>query len=160
MTEILNIGNTAGTDGIVPVYEPNGRWCWWSLNEIFTGLQGNNRYVPKLNDYVIDPATYTTYIVDHLDPVTLIPTLREIRPANMSFSLTETDVLFGVGPGTQSDTYRLYINKSVMPFVMAVDARLKIGGSMCSYAKIFKGPVLSGEGLVISKVYDNTGNYI
>lgn len=149
-----------GTDGIVPVYNPEGRWCYWSISEIWTGEQGANRYVPKVNDYVIDPATFTTWIVDHLDPITLIPTLRIIRPANMSFSFSETDVLFGVGPGTQSDTYRVYIDQSVTPHVLAVDIRLRIAGSMASYVKIFKGSDLSETGQVISKVYDSSGNYI
>jgi hypothetical protein len=149
-----------GTDGIVPVYNPEGRWCYWSISEIWTGQQGANRYVPKVNDYVIDPATFTTWIVDHLDPITLIPTLRIIRPANMSFSFSETDVLFGVGPGTQSDTYRVYIDQSVTPHVLAVDNRLRIAGSMASYVKIFKGSDLSETGQVISKVYDSSGNYI
>lgn len=149
-----------GTDGIVPVYNPEGRWCYWSISEIWTGEQGANRYVPKVNDYVIDPATYTTWIVDHLDPITLIPTLRIIRPANMSFSFSETDVLFGVGPGTQSDTYRVYIDQSVTPHVLAVDNRLRIAGSMASYVKIFKGSDLSETGNVVSKVYDSNGNYI
>lgn len=149
-----------GTDGIVPVYNPEGRWCYWSIKELWTGETGANRFVPKVFDYVIDPETFTTWIVDHLDPVTLIPTLREIRPANMSFSLSESDVLFGVGPGTQSDTYRVYIDQSVTPHVLAVDIRLKIAGSMASYAKIFKGSDLSSSGQVISKVYDSNGNYI
>lgn len=149
-----------GTDGIVPVYNPEGRWCYWSISELWTGETGANRFVPKVFDYVIDPETFTTWIVDHLDPITLIPTLRIIRPANMSFSFSETDVLFGVGPGTQSDTYRVYIDQSVTPHVLAVDNRLRIAGSMASYVKIFKGSDLSETGNVVSKVYDSNGNYI
>lgn len=154
------INGVVGTDGIVPVYEPEGRWCFWGLHEIWVGDIGANRYVPKVNDYVIEYNTYTTYIVDHIDPITLIPTLREIRPANMSFSFTETDVLFGVGPGTQSDTYRVYVDKSVTPYILAVDARLKIAGTMSHHAKIFKGSNVSNTGVVVSKVYDNSGHLI
>lgn len=149
-----------GTDGQVPVYNPSDRWCWWSIGEIYTGTAGQNRYVPKVNDYVMDPATYTVRRVESLDPVTLIPTLVEIRPANMNFSFSETDVLFGVGPGTQSDTYRAYVDKSVLPHVLAVDVRLKIAGSMSSYAKIFKGADLGQTGTVLSKLYDSNGNFI
>lgn len=155
--DILGI---VGTDGVVPVYNPEGRWTWWSKAELWVGEAGSRRYVPRVNDYVVDPATFTTYIVDHLDPVTLIPTLREIRPANMSFSLSETDILFGVGPGTPSDTYRVYLDQSVTPFVLAVDVRLRVAGTMSSYAKIFKGSDLSETGKVISKVYDANGAYI
>ena len=161
MTTLNNLGGPiVGSDGIIPVYQPEGRWCWWGLHELYMGSVGKNRYVPKTGDYVMDKDTYTTFYVDHLDPVTLIPTLREIRPANMSFSFTETDVLFGVGPGTQSDTYRVYIDKSVMPHTMAVDARLKIGGTMSDHCKIFLGSDLSGAGKVISRVYDSAGTFI
>lgn len=154
------IHGVVGADGGVPIYQPEARWCLWGLHEIFDGNIGLNKYIPKVNDYVIDYNNYTTYVVDALDPITLIPTLREIRPAGMSYIFNENDILFGVGPGTQADTYRVYLDKSVTPFVMAVDARLKVYGTMCSYAKIFKSTLLNSEGEVISKVYDNSGNFI
>lgn len=155
------INNTVvGTDGSVPVYEPSGRWCWWSIKELYFGGIAENMFVPKKNDYVLDPETFTTFIVDDIDVVTLIPTLREIRPANMSFSLSQTDVLFGVGPGTQADTYRAYLNTTTMPHTLAVDARLKIAGTMCSYVKIFKGAIIDQGGHVISKMFDGSNNFV
>lgn len=155
-----NVTGVVGTDGQVPVYDPNGLWHMWSITEIFRGLQGASMFVPKKKDYVIDPDTFTTYIVDDLDEITLIPTLREIRPANMSYSFSKTDVLFGVGPGTQADTYRVYLDTSVLPYVLAVDARLQVAGSMVHHAKIFKGSVIDNSGHVISKSYDSSGNFI
>lgn len=159
MTDI-NTAGIVGIDGVVPIYDPSGLWKIWSISEIWQGTVGNRRYVPHVSDYVIDPLTYTMYIVDDIDPVTLIPTLREIRPANMSYSLAETDVLFGVGPGTPSDTYRCYLDKSTMPYILAVDARLKVAGTMCSYAKIFKGADISSNGVVVGRLYDNSGNFL
>lgn len=149
-----------GSDGSVPVYSPDARWCWWGLHELFLGGIADKKYIPKVGDFVMDKDTYTTFHVDHLDPITMIPTLREIRPANMSFSFTETDVLFGVGPGTQADTYRVYVDKSVTPHTLAVDVRLKVGGTMSDYCKIFKGSDLSSSGEVISRVYDSAGTFV
>lgn len=149
-----------GTDGVVPVYNPNARWTIFGINDVYMGEEGTSKHVPKINDYVIDPATYTTYRVEALDPVTLIPTLKEIRPANMSYTLSETDVLFGVGPGTQADTYRVYLDKSTLPYTLAVDARLKVGGTLTNYAKIFKGSTIGEDGKVISKMYDSNGNFV
>lgn len=149
-----------GSDGQVPVYNPEGRWCWWSIDEIYRGQAGENKYIPKLKDYIIDPATFTTWVVDALDTVTLIPTLREIRPANMSFSLSQSDVLFGVGPGSQAQTMRVYQDTSTLPFTMAIDSRLRIGGAMASYAKVYRGAVIDGVGEVISKVYDSSGQFV
>jgi hypothetical protein len=157
---MADLNGVVGSDNVVPIYEPEGRWVMWSVSEIYTGGPGRNKYVPKENDYVIDPQTYTTWIVDHTDPITLIPTLREIRPANMSYTFTETDVLFGVSPISSSDTYRVYLDTSVLPYVLAVDSRLKIGGSLSHYCKLFKGLDLGVSGKVISRIYDNSGNFI
>jgi hypothetical protein len=156
---ISTIG-VSGTDGVTPVYQPEARWCFWALSEIYNGTAGTNRYVPKLKDYVIDPDTFTTWIVSEIDPVTLIPTLTEIRPVNMSYSFSTTDILFGVGPGTQSDTYRVYVDASVTPSIMAVDVRLKVAGSMCNYCVIYKGSDLSSTGHILSKLYDASGNFV
>lgn len=148
-----------GSDGGIPVYDPEGLWKIWALWEIWQG-PGNpaeNRFVPKIKDYVRDPDNFQTWIVDHLDPVTLKPTLREIHPYNMSFSVDENDVLLGSGP----ETYRAYLNDRVFPHVMSVDVRLKIGGTMASYAKVFLGTDTNLEtGEVISKTYDNSGNFV
>jgi hypothetical protein len=48
----------------------------------------------------------------------------------------------------------------VTPHVLAVDIRLKVAGTMASYAKIFKGSDLTESGNVISRVYDSNGNFI
>jgi hypothetical protein len=151
-----------GIDGQSPSYEPTGVWHIWALHEIWQGptQEGGHKWVPKVLDYVVDVETYTTYIVDHLDPVTLAPTLREIRPSNSMYIFTETDVLFGVGVGSNKETYRLYIDKSITPWTCQVDGRLHIFGSMSSYAKVFKGSIISNTGKVISKIYDNTGNFV
>lgn len=151
-----------GTDGIAPIYKPDDTWKMWSLDEIWQGLDsvGRNRYVPKVKDYVIKPETFETWIVDALDAVSLKPTLRIIRPNGMSYDLTQEDVLFGVGPGPDAETYRAYLNTTVFPHTLCVDTRLKIHGTMSSYAKIFLGSNTGSSGEVISKIYDASGNFI
>lgn len=158
---VTNTTGVVGSDGNVPIYDPDGKWTIWSIYEIYTAdSPGKNRYIPKIKDYVIDPDTFTTYVVEGLDPLTLYPTLKEIRPANMSFSFTQTDVLFGVGPGTESDTYRVYINKNTMPYTLSVDSRLTVGGMSTSYCKIFKGPLSGKDSQVVSQVYDSQGRFV
>lgn len=156
----LSTTGISGTDGVVPVYDPDGLWKTWSIDEIWQGATGTNKYVPKLKDYVRNPDTYETFIVNYIDPVTLIPTLTAIRPANMSTDFSETDILFGVGAGTPTETYRVYVDKSVTPYIMAVDKRVPVPGSDPAYCKIFKGSVYDGSGEVVSKVYDSQGRYI
>lgn len=157
-----------GSDGIVPVYDPFARWCWWNYNEIFFGqgtpgageLSGTSRYVPKLRDFVVDDDLKVTYKVTDIDPTTLVPHLTEFTFAGVSTNLTEEDILTGVGPGTQSDTYRVYLDTSVTPYILAVDARLKVAGTMCSYCKIFLGADVGSGGKVISYLFDPSGNVL
>lgn len=154
------IVSITGTDGKVPVYDPKERWCTWNLAQIYLGQAAEGRYVPKVKDYVVDVDLGLTYIVDSLDPITYVPRLREVTPVNSGGSMSEVDILFGVGPGTQSDTYRCYLDQSVTPHILAVDARLKIGGTMSSYVKIFRGADTSSSGRVVGFLIDQMGNML
>ena len=152
-----------GSDGISPLFDPEGLWRIWSRAEIYFGpsTPAAGLHVPKKLDYIIDPLTFETWIVEYLDEVTLIPTLRVIKPAGSTYTLSDDDVLFGVGPGTDAETYRAYLNDSVTPHTLTVDQRLKINGSLSSYAKIFLGSDVSdATGEVISKMYDASGNFL
>jgi len=151
-----------GTDGVVPIYRPADRWSVWNIDEIWQGGIGTGKYVPKVNDMVIDITRpyYSTFVVNSIDPVTLLPSLEPLRFNKVDDTLTPTDILFGTGPGTPSDTYRLYLDTSVYPHVLAVDARLKIMGTMSKYAKIFHGVDAANEDSVISRMYDASGSFL
>jgi hypothetical protein len=154
-----NPSNTGvGTDGVVPI-NLNGRFTVWSLKEIYTGHQGDARYVPKVDDLIIDMDLGLQYKVTSVDPVSLLSQwvpLKEIP----SGDFTPEDLLLGVGPGTQADTYRCYIDRSVVPFALAVDARLCIFGTAASYVKIFRGTDLTDDGEIVSHMYDSQGNIV
>lgn len=156
MTTVLSI---TAPDGGVPIYEPDGRWTTWSLDQIYLGTEGLNKYVPKVNDYVIDTKTDERFRVVELDETTMIPRLVRIVPSAVA-TFSDTDLLMGVGPGTQSDTYRVYIDTSVIPHTLAVDARLKVHGSMVTTAKIFKGSEIANTSKAISAFYDQMGNLL
>ncbi|HEY9663902.1 MAG TPA: hypothetical protein V6C65_36090, partial [Allocoleopsis sp.] len=147
----------AGTDGIVPVYDPDETFRIWSLTEIYTGDQGQDRYVPKVKDLVVDVDAFLWYRVTQLDQTTLIPHLDPIAGPLPNQSINQDDLLLGVGPGTISDTYRVYIDKSVMPHVMTVDKRLRYFGTMATTVKIFRGSDLTGNSKVISAMYNQSG---
>lgn len=150
-----------GSDGIVPGYDPEGLWKTWAIWEIYMGQAGAGKFVPKVKDYVRDPDTYETWIVDHLDPGSFIPTLRQIRPAVVEDAITANDEIFGVGPGPQLQTWRALLNTRVFPHTMNLDNRFMPKGTMCSYAKVFLGYDTTPEtGKVISKVYDASGQFV
>lgn len=162
MPLMASSGNTTvtGSDGVAPIYNPDGRFQVWSLSEVWIGTTGTDMYVPNVGDYVVDNlGTGEWYSVSAINQTTLVATLTPVITAQVG-SFDSNDLLMGVGPGTQSDTYRVYLDQSVIPFQLAVDARLKVGGTMASYAKIFQGAILGSTGTVISAVYDGSGNFL
>lgn len=148
-------GITSPIDGIVPVYDPSSRWTIWNLDELYLGTTGHDRYVGRVNDYVVNIPTDEWFKIISVDPSTLVPELEQIR--KIPVSELEPNTLFGVGPGQPSDTYRVYIDKSVQPYTMAVDARLHVAGTMVTKCKLFKGSELNGTAVIVSGYYDQTG---
>ncbi len=154
----MAIRHITGTDGKVAVYDEDRLWTWWNKKEIYTGDLGLNRYVPKVGDYVEDTEgpRSVTYEVTDLDLTTLIPTLVKKRRECECGDDTEENQLVGPGP----DTYRIYIDTSVRPYILAVDARLKVGGTLSDHARIFRGTDIGPTGKLISFLYDNSGNFL
>ena len=150
-----------GIDGNTPVYNTNQLFHIWALVEIFMGAgnPGANKYVPNVGDRVIDQSTNDWYSVDAIDQSTFVPTLTPIKTV-IENVLSPNDVLMGVGPGTQSDTYRVYIDKSVVPYTLCVDARLKVAGSASNSAVLYVGSLLDGTAKVVSGIYDQSGNLL
>ena len=162
MPNPINTGGIVGTDNISPIYNADRRWQVWNMDELYLGGIASNKYVPKINDLVfqITGSLVTRYIVFDINLSNLIPVLREEDSVTQTPNITADEILFGVGPGTQSDTYRVYIDKSVTPYRLSIDARLMVAGTMCRWCKIFKGSILTTSGNVISRMYDSSGNLI
>lgn len=147
-----------GTDGKVAVYDPDGLWHWWNMNEVYTGGPGLNRYVPKVGDYIEDtsPVRSVTYVVTELNMSTLIPTfVKKRRECECDDESTLNQL---IGPG--SDTYRVYLDTSVTPHILAVDARLTVGGTLSDHARIYRGTNIGPDGKLISFLFDNSGNFL
>lgn len=153
--------NTTGSDGIAPVYEPDSRWTQWALQQIFVpGQQGAGRYIPKVNDYVIDYTTDERWRVTDVDITTGASTLKKITAILDPGDIGDVDILLGAGPTTQDDTMRAYIDRSVIPHTLAVDGVCYVNASMASYCKFFRGANLGTAGEVVSAFYDQTGNLL
>jgi hypothetical protein len=115
-----------GTDGKVAVYDGNAPWKWWNKKECFDGTLGAGRYVPKIGDYAEDTEgpESITYKVVNLDPTTLIPTYEKVRHECSCENAADDPF-----SGNTVDSYRVYLDTSVTPFVLSVDARFQIGGT-------------------------------
>lgn len=147
-----------GTDGASPVFDDTTLWRIWSITDIYLGGPATGKYIPKINDYIIDPTTDEKFRVTAVDATTLIPTLVAVSSVSVG-TIPTVDLLLGVGPGTVSDTYRVYVDKRTLPYSLTVEQRLYIPGSQASYAKIFRGSTTTNQ-TVISLRYNNSGEII
>lgn len=129
------------------------KWHYWGINDIYSGPTGAGQWVPNVGDKVFDG--FRDLIVKSVDSQTLISEL--IPLSNKSGGADEEDMLVSVGPGTQGEAFRLYIDNRTIPQVMSCDARLRLNGTKVRYVKVFKGTNVSDDGHVISAMYDSSG---
>lgn len=139
----------------------------WHISEIYLGpaMTGNGRTVPNIDDMVIDwtrgvfKVTYVDNIQseDNPDP-TYIPTLQYVN-----FSVLAGD---SSSPNTDFYLYQpsvlelAFVNSQVTPHEISIDDRYRAYGTEAIYAKLFKGSNVSTDGIVISKTYNQVGEYI
>lgn len=140
-----------------PIVNQQRLFTIWSRKDVYTGPNGTGQYVPNPEDMVFDRASGWWYVQD-VDYTTNLCTLIAWRAPDNEVGVIAEDVLLGAGPGSQSESYRAYLDTSVVPHVMALDARLHIYGSNASFVKVFRGTDISGQGVVISAMVDQAGN--
>lgn len=161
MTTSLNLSEVAGTDGKVPIRNPDGRFTIYALKELWDGTIGEKRFIPNIGDLVADTENSTVsawWIVKALD-VDLIAQLEPWGRINSS-TLELQDILTGPGRSTHNSTYRVYLDKSVTPYALAVENRLSLKGTVCRFARITKQVTGPTDQRVVSSFYDNGGNLI
>jgi hypothetical protein len=159
MAEVINV--VAGSyDNVQPVWDPSRGFRLWALREIFDGTIGANRFVPNLDDRVLDTQTEVTYKVTSIDPVSFKSTLQRVSDNGVDIPLEPDDVLLGVGPGPQSNTFRAYLNDKVIPYDMVVEQRCFVWAARAKYARVMRGGFAGGASKVISAVYDASGNLV
>lgn len=144
---------------IVPISDPNRGHRRWLKSEIYTGPNGTGRYVPNEEDEAWDWVTGLWRVVT-VNRSTGLSQLVQYIPPNTGESVSEEDILLGVGPGYQSESYRVYLDTSVIPHVLAIDSRLRVYGSTVSAVKVFWGTDISDESKVISAMYDQGGTLL
>ncbi len=146
-----------GTDGVAPYYNPTDRWTMWSIKEIFTGKEGKNKYVPKIDDYVVDPVSFSVYIVTGINFTTYLASMTQISISNPISLINGVDKILSPTTTSTSNTYRVYYDNSVNPPSLSVDARLVIYSNRATYAKLFKGVGVMDVNSSVSVYYDNSG---
>lgn len=142
-------------DPIVPIIEPARGWRKWLISEIYTGPNGTGRYVPNIDDEVLDWNSGTFRVID-VNYTTGLSTLQKYIAPDEGGILDE-DILLASGPGTQSESFRVFINTSVVPYRMAIHHHLRVYGNSASYLVLFRGTDISENGHVVSAMFDQNG---
>ena len=110
---------------IVPIVDQSRGWRYWYYDEIYTTPLGVGRYVPNVNDAVwswelgLQRVTAVNYLTGE-------STLVSHTFTNNNGGVLAVDALLGSGPGSVSESFRVYVNTTVSPPTMAVDRRLHI----------------------------------
>lgn len=141
------------------IRNPNRGFETFLISEIYVP-GGTGRYVPNVNDFIID---YDSgfYRCTSVDYTTGISVLQRWDPPRQNNVVDSIDVLLGAGPGRASESYRAYLDTSVVPYILALDSRLHLYGTGNRYAKFFRGTDISQTtGQVISQYYDQSGNML
>lgn len=161
MSDINTDGVVGSVDGARPIYDPTGIWRLWSVNDIWDGQIGHNKHIPKVGDWVHDPSLpgYQQRVIGH-DNVTLVPVLEEISTSHSGTTLTEVDRLLGVSGAREPEIRHAYLDKTKTPYQMTLDQRSLWPGSLIKYVRVFKSSLVTNEGNVISRVYDNAHRLI
>lgn len=146
--------------GIVPIFDADRGYREWLLPEIYTGPSGTGRFVPNVDDKIWDWESGKPKRVTEVDYSTGLSKWSNYVAPTVPEDIA-TDFLKGTGPGHRTESWRLLFDDSVIPHVIAPDARLFVYSTTVTYAKIFLGTDISqATGKVISKIYDASGTLV
>lgn len=140
------------------IVDPDRLFSNWGIWEIYTGT-GPGAYVPNPDDEVRDWDRGVLRVAS-VDYTTGLSTLVLWEDPKTPNEISNEDILLGVTPGYQSESWRAYLDTNKIPHILQVDGRLHIYGSEAAYAKIFLGTDISVNGKVISAFYDQNGSFI
>lgn len=128
----------------------------WNMNQIYHGKEINEHlWIPNVGDKVeqYNGNVITEYLVTDVDKVTYIPTL---TPIIRTHKQTEEKVYFkGMGPALNTEAWRVFYDRNVVPHTLMVDTSFIVYGAEASYLKLFRGTDTSPLGNVIS-MYRNS----
>lgn len=140
-----------------PIIDQQRGYREWLKREIYTGPSGTGPWVPNVDDAVRD-WDVGLFRVTSVDYTTGLSTMIPWHEPDSGNGVIANDVLLGSGPGSQSESYRMYVDTTVVPHTLALDGRLHIYSSQAAYCKVFVGTDITATGLVVSAQVDQNGN--
>lgn len=141
----------------VPIIDSAPSKRMWIIDDIYTGPSGLGRYVPKVDDAVLDWNT-GLYRVTAVDSVTKLSTLQGVNLSNLGGGSVDNDVLLGSGPGAPSASYRLFVNPGLSPQPMRFHVALHIYKLQADHVRVYLGHDVTGTGTPIAAMLDHDGH--
>lgn len=153
--------STTIQNSITPIIDQNRRFQTWHMREIYDGPGGTGKYVPNVDDLVIDWSTgfWRVVSVDYYN--TNLSYLEQVNIGLLGGGIDagEQTVLTSVGPNPNA--LRIYVDTSVIPHTLTIDSRMPWYGAENHHVKVFKGTDISAsDGVVISCMIDAGGNIV
>lgn len=140
-----------GTDGHTPIQNELSGFKMFSIHEIYLGFEGQNKYIPNVNDWVVEPETGKMWRVATLSPITFIP---ELAPIQVQRDVTVDEIV-----ADSPTNYKLYYDTSIFPHTLTVDGFLHINSEAATTARIYRGEFVD-PARIISRRYNNSGVYV
>lgn len=131
---------------------------FWLMSEIM-GHSLKGQYVPNTGDFVLD-RIQGWFEVTSVDYLTGKSVLTPWKAPTVSNGTDDTGLMLSTGPGKVTESFRLFVDKSVTPYVAAPCGRLYIHSSEVAYYKLFLGTDTGETGRVISFVHDTSGKIL
>lgn len=140
------------------VQDPNRGWRQFNRDEIFDGTATSvGLLVPNPNDLIYDIPSNMIWKVASVDYTTGISTLLEWKVI-VSDNINGADSF--LSSGSDNETYRCYLDTSVIPFTFAFDTSMHTYLGDATYIRVFKGTDTSINGTVVSAYYNQNGDLV
>lgn len=142
----------SGNIGVgTPNVDQNRPFHIWNLPEIYDAPTKSGRWVPNVDDLIVDYMRNVFLRVTYVNYTTYEYHFVVWKPVDEVNSDIE---IGGAGPHT-SDSFRILVDPSKFPHTLRVDSRLTFKGSDNDHIKIFRGTNISDTGEVISAYIKN-----
>lgn len=132
------------------------RFNVWHKPQVWTGPNGTGKYVPNVNDLVVDYVSGFERVVA-VDESTRLSTLQPwTKPGEAG--ITPENMMLGVADDFTQKCWRVWSDPSQQPIRLAFDSRLRVHAtSAASHIKLFLGTDISvATGQVISVMLNNS----
>lgn len=144
---------------IEDLFSPYPGFHNWALSEVFQGEPDPvGVYIPNVGDLVTDVPGNRIYKSAYRDITTGITTLVPWDLQRTSDSSDGLDVFISTGPGSVSESFRINLDSSVLPYELAFDDRVRMYARDAVYVKVFLGIDIEHNPIVISNYYNQSGS--